>query len=447
MTTQAVLAPHEQSISPAAPQWALTTRIAFRFCVIYFTLYCLFNQILTSLIPLPPTIDIDIPDLSAHAPTRQIVGWTAKHILRVHDPAVPTVSGSGDKMFDYVLAFCTLLFAVLGTALWSALDRRRPNYATLQKWFRLGVRFALAGQMIVYGASKAIPLQMPFPYLAKLIEPIGNLSPMGMLWTSIGASPAYERFAGCAELFGGILLLIPATTTLGALVCLADMTQVWILNMTYDVPVKLLSFHLILLSLFLLAPKLRRLADFFLLNRAVPAEPATPLFRSARKNRIALWAQLAFGAALLGTNLWGVVAAESKYGYAAPRSPLYGIWNVDTISVDGEAPHGPVSTNNFPWKRIIFEFPKATGVQRLDDSMQDFQTKLDDHATKLALTKFGDEKWKADLAIARPQPGTMTMDGTVDGHKLHFDLKLMDRSKFTIVSRGFHWIQENPYNK
>ena len=76
---------------------------------------------------------------------------------------------------------------------------------------------------------------------------------MGVLWSSIGSSPAYESFAGCAELLGGILLIVPRTTTLGALVCLADMTQVFMLNMTYDVPVKLLSFHLILLSLFLLA--------------------------------------------------------------------------------------------------------------------------------------------------------------------------------------------------
>ena len=56
---------------------------------------------------------------------------------------------------------------------------------------------------------------------------------------------SYEIFAGCAETLGGILLLTPRTTTLGALVCLADMIQVFMLNMTYDVPVKLFSFHLI----------------------------------------------------------------------------------------------------------------------------------------------------------------------------------------------------------
>src|SRR5208282_4219864 len=119
------------------------------------------------------------------------------------------------------------------------LDRRRENYFSLYKWFRLFIRFSLASQMLSYGWAKAIPLQMPFPSLVKLLEPYGNFSPMGVLWSSVGSSQAYEIFAGCAEMLGGILLLVPRTTMLGALVCLAATTQVFMLNMAYDVPVKL----------------------------------------------------------------------------------------------------------------------------------------------------------------------------------------------------------------
>ena len=59
----------------------------------------------------------------------------------------------------------------------------------------------------------------------RLIEPFGNFSLMGVLWASIGASRPYEIFAGCAETLGGILLIFPRTTTLGALVCLLDMCR------------------------------------------------------------------------------------------------------------------------------------------------------------------------------------------------------------------------------
>ena len=52
----------------------------------------------------------------------------------------------------------------------------------------------------------------------------------------------------------GILLFVLSLTTLGALVGLAATLQVFVLNMAYDVPVKLFSFHLILMTLVLLAP-------------------------------------------------------------------------------------------------------------------------------------------------------------------------------------------------
>src|SRR5437899_1852931 len=87
------------------------------------------------------------------------------------------------------------------------------------------------------------------------------------------ASPAYETFTGSVEMLGGILLFVPRLSTLGALVSAAAMTNVFILNMCYDVPVKIYSFQLLAMSVLLLMPELRRLADIFVFNRA--AEPST----------------------------------------------------------------------------------------------------------------------------------------------------------------------------
>jgi hypothetical protein len=78
----------------------------------------------------------------------------------------------------------------VATAVWSALDGRRPNYDFLYKWFRLFIRFALLSTLIVYGMDKGVPLQMPFPFLTRLVEPYGNFSPMGNLWAFIGGFAA-----------------------------------------------------------------------------------------------------------------------------------------------------------------------------------------------------------------------------------------------------------------
>jgi hypothetical protein len=377
---------------------------------------------------------------------RQIILWTAAHIFRISQPLVYTDSGSGDKTFDYVEAFCLAIIASIVAIIWSALDRKRPNYITLHKWFRLFLRFALASEMFLYGMDKVIPLQMPFPILTKLLEPYGNFSKMGVLWSSIGASPAYEIFGGCAEMFGGILVIFPRTSMFGALVCLADLTQVFTLNMTYDVPVKLFSFHLILMALFLLAPELPRLANFFFLHR--PADPSTqpPLFAARRANRIAVAVQVVFGILLIAANVYTSVKAWHTYGGARPKSALYGIWNVDQLSIDGQL-RSPLLTDYDRWRRVIFDFTDGVTFQRMDDSFTRFAAVIDANARTIALTKPSDKNSNAALTYVRPAPDQLILDGTMDSHKVHMQLQLFDRNKFMLVNRGFHWIQEYPFNR
>ena len=418
-------------------------RVAFRFCFTYFILFSLSNQIFGGLFLIPK---VEIPDPGTIWPMRQITFWAAKHIFRVTHDLVYTGSGSGDKTFDWVQVFCLVVIALIVTAVWSMLDRRRENYSTMYKWFRLFVRFALASEMFLYGFDKMIPLQMPFPFLTKLIEPYGNFSPMAVLWYSVGASSAYEIFAGSAEVLGGVLLLAPRTTTLGALVCLADMIQVFMLNMTYDVPVKLFSFHLILFAVFLLAPDLRRLVTFFFGDRATPPSAHPQLFRTARANRIAVAAQILLGVYLIGMNLYQGRQNWYEYGGGRPKSALYGIWNVEQMSIDGTV-HPALLDDKDRWRRVVFELTTRTTFQKMDETYTGYGSAIDEKAKTLTLTKSDDAKWKASFGFERPAADELVLDGTMDGHKIHAQMKLFDRKQFTLVNRGFHWINEYPFQR
>lgn len=432
-----------EQIQEIGTRWNPALRLGFRFSFVYFLLFCLSNQIFSSLLPLQ---NVEIPDPSTLWPARQTVFWTAAHVFHAKLPLVYTGSGSGDKTFDWVLAFCLLVAAVAGTCIWSAIDRRRENYATLYKWFRVFMRFALASQMIVYGMTKVIPMQMPFPYLTRLVEPWGNSSPMGVLWYSIGSVPAYEIFAGSAEMLGGILLIFPRTAVFGALVSLADMIQVFALNMTYDVPVKLFSFHLIMMCLFLLAPHFGRLANVFFLNRNAEPRTEPALFRSRRANRVALAAQVLFGVFLAGMNMYADVTSWSIYGGGRPKAALYGIWDVAQMTVDGQL-RAPLATDRERWRRAIFDFPTRVTFERPDDSFMGYGCAIDTKNHTLALTKDADKKWKANFTFARTGRDRLTLGGEMDGHKVYMQLELVDRDKFLLVNRGFHWIQEYPFNR
>jgi hypothetical protein len=86
-------------------------------------------------------------------------------------------------------------------------------------------------------------------------------------------------------------------------------------------------------------------------------------------------------------------------------------------------------------------------LQRLDDSFVGYLTAIKAGDKTLALTKSSDKNWKASLAFERGGPDRLTLDGDMDGHKTRMELKLVDRNKFLLVSRGFHWIQEYPFNR
>ena len=433
------------AVQEAAPiRWRLATRVAFRLCVSYFGLYVISTQMLNGLLILP--FDVGVPDLRSLQLSTRALSWVATRVLRVRYEFLTTQTGSGDQTLDWVQAFCLLAIALAVTAVWSIVDRRRANYIGLQKWFRLFLRFSLGATMLTYGAVKAIPLQMPAPPLNRLLEPFGNFSPMGVLWYSIGASRPYEIFAGCAESSAAVLLFVPRLATLGAIIALADSIQIFVLNMTYDVPVKLFAFHLILMSLFLLAPEASRLANVLILDR--PAGPSTqpPLARGRRGRRILFAAQLVFGAYLVFMNFQGARQSWYSYGGGAPKSPLYGIWNVEQMSIDGVT-RSPLVTDYGRWRRLTFQTPTTMSFWRMDDTFVRYTTAIDMKTRTIALTSDADKNWKADLRFQQPDAERLIVDGAMDGHAVRMQLRLFDRNKFLLVSRGFHWIQESPFNR
>jgi hypothetical protein len=441
------LAPPEPAVAgveaPPAERWHAATRAAFRFCFVYFTLYVLTTQMIGGLWVIPK---VNPPDMGATGWMLRPIEWTAAHLFHATPQYSRVNTGSGDKTIDWIHAFLVLVFSAFATAVWSALDRRRPNYVTLHKWFHVFLRFAAGTTMVGYGMVKAIPLQMPAPSLSRLLEPYGNFSPMGALWYSVGASFPYERFAGAMELTAAVLLFVPRLSMLGAMVLVADSVQIFTLNMTYDIPVKLFAFHLILIGLVLLAPEMRRLANVVILNRAAGPSTMPPLARRTTVRRILIAAQIVFGAYVIGTSYVEAHASWMSRGGGAPKPPLYGIWTVEKMTIDG-VERAPLVTDWGRWRRVVISTPTSMAFHRMDDSFVIYGAKVDAAAKSIDVTSPADKNWKAHFAFQQPAPDTLLLDGEMDGHKVHVETRLFDRSTFLLISRGFNWIQERPFNR
>lgn len=420
------------------PRWRFATRVAFRFCFLYFGLYILFTQM--NFIPFLPTRWA----LEAKADG---VFWVIKNVFH-DDRTLQSSGGSGDKMFDYVFVLCLFVFSALVTLVWSALDLRRLNYTRLNKWFRVYVRFGLATTMLGYGMVKAIPLQMSAPSLTRLLEPYGNFSPMGVLWASIGSSFAYERLVGCMELLAAVLLFIPQTVVLGGVVSLIDSIQIFSLNMTYDVPVKLFSFHLILLSLVLLAPDMRRLLNVMVFNRTAHPSTEPPLGRRRRVIQIGIAIQLLLG----GYFFWTSYSASNQGWYArgggAPRPALYGVWVIDKMTING-VERAPLMTDYERWRRVVIQSSTTMNLWRMDDTTFSHAAQYDMEKKTITLTQGAPPQLKTmgTFVFERPAPDRLILDGELSGKKIRMETHLVPRESFLLVNRGFAWIQEFPFNR
>ncbi|HEV7763557.1 MAG TPA: hypothetical protein VGQ76_01020, partial [Thermoanaerobaculia bacterium] len=209
-------------------RWSLPTRIAFRFFCAFFLLYFP--------IPMLPIQFLGSVFQTFYTATVSPVGQLVFGV-----EAKQRTTGSGDTTWDWVQLFVIVVLSSVITLVWSILDRKRTSYPRLLVWSRVFVRFALAAAMIEYGLAKALPTQFVPPSLDRLMMPFGQASPMGLLWTFMGWSPAYTVFAGIGELLGGLLLTTRRTALLGALITAGVMVNVAMMNFSYDVPVKLYS--------------------------------------------------------------------------------------------------------------------------------------------------------------------------------------------------------------
>ena len=397
-------------------EWSAATRVAFRFTFVFLFVF------------LPVFAWLVIETISAWDPIIKVI---ARSLFGVKADVLP--ANSGDTTWNWVQLFLIVGFAVAATLIWSVVDRRAVSYPRLYRWFRVYVRFALAATLIMYGSIKVFPVQFPAPSVDRLMTPIGDASPMGLLWAFMGASVAYNIFSGIGEVAAGLLLTTRRTTLAGALLAAAIMIHVAALNYMYDVPVKIFSSLMVFMTLVLIAPDAKRLASFFFAPAPAPR---------AERWKIALRTALVL--AFVGYTFGGAAKRLQERDDPAQRSPLYGIWNVEEMKVDG-VPRPPLLSEETRWRRFVFDDRRFMAIQLVSDHRDRYTIDLHDRA--FTLGKRDDPAFKASFQYVRPDPGTLIVDGAMEGKKLYARLRRADDREFLLTSRGFHWISEYPFNR
>ncbi|HEY0653919.1 MAG TPA: hypothetical protein VGD65_12360 [Chryseosolibacter sp.] len=418
--------------------WTTAEKVNFRFLFVFFILFIIVEN--NGAFP--------FFEILMHYPTEGLhafVVWLGKNVLHLPYDIVHFTYGSGDTTYDYILVLCCFVVAAASTIIWSILDRSSAGYPTLYYWLTVIVRFYVGLMLIGYGMVKIFKLQFPEPYLYRLMQPYGESSPMGLAWTFLGFSKGYNYFMGFAEVAAG-LLLFRRTMTFGAILCMMTAANVMAINYFYDVPVKILSTALFVLSFFLLSRDLRRLVLFFFSGKQISLpEIAYPYAANRKLNiaRIVLKTSI-IGNVLVNSIIQGI-QAEKQYGDSVPKPKLWGVYKAETF-VLGTDTIPPLITDTLHWKKLVIEGLNHAHICYLNDSVVYYRTEIDTTKQFMKLS-MGEIEYK--LNYTQQDSVNFRVEGLLQRDSVFITMrKVKSRPEdFLLMGRGFHWINETPYNR
>ena len=428
-------------VHPLSPQvWPLWQRIGFRFVAIFLPLLIVPDLLSDWISPLGTAMDAAVQAANAH-------------LFHVR-PMLVQPNGSGDTSWAWTRLWLYLLLAIVGTIAWSVTDARRAAYPRAAYWLRTLLRYQLASAAMTYGIIKLFALQMLFPLPSQLATPLGDLLPMRFSWLFIGYSTPYQVFCGVMELLAGLLLLPRRTVTLGLILGAAAFTNVLLINLAYDVPVKLYSGQLLITCVVLLLMDAPRLVRGLVLNQSVP--PCTlyePPSNSTRTRAARLCAKLVIIVMILVLPFRDSLKRAQDSAQRAVAIPLpAGVYEVRRFVLKGDTIPA-LAADTVRWRDLIIDNARGGSVGSTDTLFWQryrrgyFRFHADPATHTLAVWRTSMLQDSTPVLTARYAVHDSTSASLwtrLRGDSLYVELVRSPRH-FQLAERQFHWVSE--YNR
>jgi len=421
-------------------KWSRIGRFGFKFSFVYFMLMILFQN--NGAYPFWEEYIMKYPTELLH----KFIPWVGKNILNLPYDITTFTNGSGDTTYDYVMMFVIFVIAILSAIVWSLIDSKEREHKKLYYGLTTAMRYYVGLMLISYGLVKVIQLQFPEPSFYRLMQPYGESSPMGLAWTFLGFSEGYNLFMGVAEVLAG-LMLFRRTLTFGAVITLMTTMNVMAVNYFFDVPVKVLSTHLVLMTLFLLFRDIKKVMQFLVTNS--PVEKLTIIKRPQFKKWLDVSLKVVKGliiAYALGYGLYSASDMKKQY-YGSddkPKPELYGVYKVTNFVINNDT----ITNYKHPklWKRIMFEKEGLVQIETMNDKRISYKVEIDSISKKMKFLSSAGKSDTFDFNYKKTD-ASLNFNFIYQNDTISGQTKNITDEALLLTERGFHWINERPYNR
>ena len=350
--------------------------------------------------------------------------WFGQNILGL-DFVKQVSTGSGDTVFDFVkLAFVLILTAIITIAFLFIKPSFREKVTSISIIYG---RFFLSCMLLSYGFAKFADGQFGLPSLFRLEQSVGEMSPMGILWTFMGSSPAYSAFAGVCQVTAGVLLLFRRTYVFGALVAFGVMTNIVVLNFCYDVPVKIFSTNLTLISLFIIHNNWSQILMFLI------GKPSKINFVGFRFNK--KWLQITSKVLIVlyilvitvGMSMSRIINTEEN-----TNEKFFAVYKNEKQSTDSLALTKMIIDDGYA--QIFYK----------NDTVVSWDFKFDEKENTIFFKAADSTKTDIKLHFKPIENNKIEF---LDSGKSLGKFSITKKEDFELLKRGFNWTSEYPYNR
>jgi hypothetical protein len=431
------------------PAGSFGSRLSFRAIATFTFLALTLNYSPWDVIPI---IGSYIDD-AVRKPLVSISGWLISHVFHIAGlAATQHPTDSRDTAFDWVSIITVLIVSLIAALIWSALDRRRRSLGAQVTWLRHITRLILIFVMVRYGIFKIFPMQMSRPSLGVLNEPVGQSSPMSLLWTLIGSSPPYQILSGVIETLCAILLLFEPTALLGTLLGIVVMSNVLLFNFCFDIPVKLGAFLILFGFLVLLGQDLPILYRFFCKRSLSHLHTSwRPSFGTSRMKGVMYGVELFYVVCVIYALVPPAYTLErQEMEHLRSPSSLTGEWRVDSATkrVGTQTEDAPVLTAELVPMTELYLEPDGRAMARSSDGrLWRSAAIIDGTRSTLSLYSyyFDGERFQAAYKYTLPDAQHLRLEPIGKGSASESTLTLTRvplPANYPLLQSRFHWVEE-----
>ncbi len=339
---------------------------------------------------------------------------------------------SSDSLEMFILVFLLLIISVLLQLILKNISKWETIKAKIFYFIKAIILCYLVTILFKYGFDKIFKKQFYLPEPNILYTPFGQLDKDILYWSTMGTSYTYSVITGILEVIAGLFILIRKTRTIGLILCLGILFNILLINISFDISVKLFSCCLIFFTLVLLSPTLPNMPRFFLGKKLIEQAPEFTLKNSVHSHPIRV---------SILTFIIGLILIESLYPHIRSgnynddkeaRPYLHGAYQV--ISVHS----GVTQTDSIvsPIKKIFIHRDGYIIFQNTEDIMHDYKLQIDSVQGVFVLT---DYDLKSFMLKYETTADGLQLEYFKDGKQYLLNTKTLDWRQLPILKDELHW--------